>query len=302
MKLASYYAEGTRRFGVIAGDQVVDLAAIGKDLIDFLTTGLAGLEAARHAVRNGRVRHALTEVSLLPTIPNPSKVLGIGMNFRSFVDGLRQRGLLPAAQPRIWFSRPPRCLVGHEAAVMLPRNSTALDFEGELAVVIGRQCHGLAAQDARHVIAGYTVCNDITVRDWAAISPMLGKGFDTHVPMGPVLVTVDDIDDPHDLAITVTVNGERRQSGTTAEMISNCFELVAELSAVMTLEPGDVILTGTPAGCAIFDQPPRYLQIGDRVRVEIEGIGAIENTIVAEPMALPGAVAVTIESVASHEG
>jgi 2-keto-4-pentenoate hydratase/2-oxohepta-3-ene-1,7-dioic acid hydratase in catechol pathway len=167
----------------------------------------------------------------------------------------------------------------------MPRVSRDLDYEGELAFVIGRRCRHVPREHAPRVIAGYLVANDVSVRDWQRRSPTmtLGKSFDTHGPIGPWIVTADELEDPHDLLLRTWVNGEMRQSARTDDLIWNCFDLVATLSTVLTLEPGDVITTGTPAGVGAASDPPRFLQVGDRVRIEIERIGAIENEVIAEP-------------------
>jgi 2-keto-4-pentenoate hydratase/2-oxohepta-3-ene-1,7-dioic acid hydratase in catechol pathway len=167
---------------------------------------------------------------------------------------------------------------------MRPAVSDMLDYEGELGFVIGRRCRHVSAADAPGVIAGYTVINDYSVRDWQMMTPQwsIGKSFDTHGPIGPAIVTADELGDPHALDIATYVNGERRQNSNTEQLIFTCFDQVEVLSKVCTLEPGDVIATGTPSGVAGVEKPPRWLVPGDRVRVEIAGIGALENEIVQE--------------------
>ena len=162
-----------------------------------------------------------------------------------------------------------------------------MDYEGELGVVIGRRCRHVAAADAMAVVAGYVVVNDLSVRDWQLRSPThtLGKSFDTHGPFGPWLVTRDEVPDPHALRLRTWVNGELRQDGHTSEMIHRIEDMVAELSTAFTLEPGDVLTTGSPAGVGALMDPPRYLAPGDRVRVEIEGLGHIENPVIEEALA-----------------
>ncbi len=164
----------------------------------------------------------------------------------------------------------------------MPKVSEKVDYEAELAFVIGKRCRHVSAQDARKVIAGYLVCNDVTARDWQQRSPTytLGKSFDTHGPIGPWITTDDEIDDPHALTMWLTVNGEERQRGGTGGMIYNIYQQIEYLSTVMTLEPGDLIATGTPSGVGIASN--RFLKPGDVVRVEIESLGAIENRFVAE--------------------
>jgi 2-keto-4-pentenoate hydratase/2-oxohepta-3-ene-1,7-dioic acid hydratase in catechol pathway len=160
-----------------------------------------------------------------------------------------------------------------------------LDYEGELAFVVGRRCRHVPKDRARDVIAGYTVCNDVSVRDWQMRVPtmMIGKSFDTHGPLGPWLVTGDELENPHALGLRTWVNGELRQDSNTKQLIFDCFDLVEHLSTAFTLEPGDVISTGTPGGVGIAKKPPVLLVAGDVVKIEVEGIGAIENPVIAEP-------------------
>ncbi|MGH7288440.1 MAG: fumarylacetoacetate hydrolase family protein, partial [Myxococcota bacterium] len=169
--------------------------------------------------------------------------------------------------------------------VHLPRASEKLDYEGELGFVIGRRCRHVPRDRAAEVIAGWVVVNDLTVRDWQARSPTMtmGKSFDTHCPFGPSLVTPDEVGDPLGLSLRTFVNGEQRQSASTKELIFDPFVLIEHLSTAFTLEPGDLISTGTPAGVAISKNPPRWLVAGDVVRVEIDGVGVIENRVIAEP-------------------
>jgi 2-keto-4-pentenoate hydratase/2-oxohepta-3-ene-1,7-dioic acid hydratase in catechol pathway len=167
----------------------------------------------------------------------------------------------------------------------MPRVSTALDYEGELGVVIGRPCRHVPAARAQEVIAGLTVVNDVTVRDWQLRTPTwtMGKSFDTHCPIGPWIVTPDELPDPHSLDIKTWVNGELRQSSNTKHLIFDCFTLIEHLSTAFTLEPGDLIATGTPSGVGIGMKPPRLLQVGDVVRIAIDGVGEIENRVIEEP-------------------
>ena len=167
----------------------------------------------------------------------------------------------------------------------LPRASSALDYEGELAIVIGRACRHVPKQRAAEVIAGYTICNDVSVRDWQLRVPTftMGKSFDTHCPLGPAIVTTDEMPDPHSLDLRTWVNGEPRQSSNTKHLIFDCFALIEHLSTAFTLEPGDVIPTGTPGGVGIAQKPPKLLKAGDVVRIAIEGIGEIENAVIEEP-------------------
>jgi 2-keto-4-pentenoate hydratase/2-oxohepta-3-ene-1,7-dioic acid hydratase in catechol pathway len=167
----------------------------------------------------------------------------------------------------------------------MPRASHVLDYEGELGFVIGRRCRHVPASRAEEVIAGYVVVNDVSVRDWQLRSPTMtmGKSFDTHCPLGPWITTTDEVGNPHELGIRTWVNGELRQDSNTKELIYDCFTLVEHLSTAFTLEPGDVIPTGTPSGVGIAMKPPRLLEAGDVVRIEIDRLGQLESPVIAEP-------------------
>ena len=185
----------------------------------------------------------------------------------------------------MFFNKQTTCVAGPFDPIHLPRVSPLLDYEGELAFVIGRRCRHVPRDRAHEVIAGYLVVNDVSVRDWQLRTPTMtmGKSFDTHGPMGPWLVTPDEIGDPHALELRTWVNGELRQHSNTRHLIYDCFAQVEHLSTAFTLEPGDVVTTGTPAGVGGAMSPPRFLRAGDVVRIEIEKIGAIENRVTEEP-------------------
>jgi 2-keto-4-pentenoate hydratase/2-oxohepta-3-ene-1,7-dioic acid hydratase in catechol pathway len=228
-------------------------------------------------------RHPLEEVRLLAPA-QPRKFLAIGLNYR---DHIAESGM-EAPQYPVFFNKQLTCVVGPNHDIHMPRVSQLLDYEGELAVVIGTRCRHVPEERAHEVIAGYTIANDVSVRDWQLRTPTMtmGKSFDTHGPLGPWLVTGDELGDPHDLTLRTYVNDELRQDGNTSEMIYDCFQQVAHLSAAFTLEPGDVIATGTPAGIGAVRQPfpDGLLKVGDVVRIEIDGIGTLSNTVVEEPV------------------
>jgi 2-keto-4-pentenoate hydratase/2-oxohepta-3-ene-1,7-dioic acid hydratase in catechol pathway len=235
------------------------------------------------ADRNDRsVRHALEDVRLLAPVL-PRKYLAIGLNY---ADHIAESGMEAPAFP-VFFNKQVTCVIGPDDEVHMPRVSSMLDYEGELALVIGTRCRHVPVEQAHEVIAGYTIANDVTVRDWQLRTPTMtiGKSFDTHGPLGPWLVTPDELGDPHGLAIKTYVNDELRQDGNTREMIYDCYQQVAHLSEAFTLEPGDVIATGTPAGIGAVRQPfpEGLLKVGDVVRIQIEGIGELGNTVVEEP-------------------
>lgn len=273
--------DGSAALGVVVGDELADLSGTGVpgepaaalDEIGQARLGELAAEAPRRAVSEVRL--------LAPSAPR--KYLAIALNYAEHVAEL---GMEPPEVPT-FFNKQVTCVVGPGADIHMPRVSTFLDYEAELAVVIGRRCRHVAAGEASEAIAGYTCANDVSVRDWQgrAKTMTIGKSFDTHGPLGPWLITEDELGDPHDLRIRGYVNEELRQDSSTAEMVFDCFEQVAHLSEAFTLEPGDVIATGTPSGVAIGRQPIRdhLLEVGDTFRVEIEGIGALSNTVVEEP-------------------
>ncbi|MBN8910044.1 MAG: fumarylacetoacetate hydrolase family protein, partial [Rhodospirillales bacterium] len=181
-----------------------------------------------------------------------------------------------------WFNKQTSCISGPFDNIVTGVTEK-LDYEVELAAVIGAPAKGVGEDDARHHVFGYLVCNDVSARDWQFHSPTftMGKSFDTHGPVGPWIVTADEIDDPHNLALRCFVNGELRQENNTSEMVFNLWQQIAYLSTAFTLESGDLIATGTPEGVGVAMNPPSFLQPGDVVRCEIDGIGAIENRVVA---------------------
>jgi 2-keto-4-pentenoate hydratase/2-oxohepta-3-ene-1,7-dioic acid hydratase in catechol pathway len=195
-----------------------------------------------------------------------------------------EAGLERPAVPTV-FNKQSTCVAGPRDPVHMPRVSSALDYEGELGFAIGRRCRHVPRARAHEVIAGYLVVNDVTVRDWQFRTPTwtMGKSFDTHGPLGPWLTTPDEVGDPHGLRLRTWVNGELRQDSSTKQLIFDCFALVEHLSTAFTLEPGDVVTTGTPGGVGIAMKPPRLLRVGDVVRVEIDGLGVLENEVVPEP-------------------
>ncbi len=274
-------AEGAPALGVVEGEEVADLSSTGvpadpATALDAIGAGqLAKLAAAAP-------RRALEETRLLAPA-EPRKYLAIALNYR---DHIAETGM-DAPEVPTFFNKQVTCVVGHGAEIHMPKVSTFLDYEGELALVIGRRCRHVPVERAHEVIAGYTCANDVTVRDWQAQAKTMtiGKSFDTHGPLGPWLVTADELGNPHDLRIRCFVDDDLRQDGSTSQMVFDCFEQVAHLSEAFTLEPGDVIATGTPAGVGIGRRPIRdnLLKVGTTVRVEIEGIGELANTVIEEP-------------------
>ncbi|MDE2922432.1 MAG: fumarylacetoacetate hydrolase family protein [Acidobacteriota bacterium] len=286
MKLLSLLRDGRSAIGVLADEEtVVDLSVAAPDLprgmCRFLAAGDEAMDAARRAVDSGAGRVPLAEQTLLAPVPKPRKFFAIGLNY---ADHAAETGQQLPEFPTV-FNKQVTCVNRPGGAIHIPRASSAVDYEGEFAFVIGRRCRGVAARDAAGAIAGYTIVNDVSVRDWQRRSPtmILGKGWDTHGPMGPYLVTADEVEDPNDLGIRTWVNGELRQDSNTRELVFNCPKLVETISTMCTLEPGDVVSTGTPAGVGLAFKPPKFLVAGDTVRIEIDGLGVLENPVIAEP-------------------
>ena len=281
MRIAAFAGADGPHLGLVTGDEVVDVTAVAPGLHD-LAAVLAGpgLEAVRAAGATAP-RHPLAAVALLAPIARPPKLLAIGLNYR---DHVAESGREPP-QHQLWFNKQSTCVIGPGAPIEVPRESEQVDYEGELGIVIGRRCRHVPAARAREVVAGWVIVNDVSVRDWQYRSPTftMGKSWDTHGPMGPWMVTSDEIDDPHDLRIRTTVNGDLRQDGSTADMLFDCWEMIEHLSTAFTLEPGDVISTGTPAGVGMARTPPAWLRAGDTVRIEIDGVGGLENPVIDAP-------------------
>lgn len=270
--------------GRIDGDRVTDVTAVARSVdgssVRMLLPRLA--EVRGEIERASGESFATSEVTWLAPVDEPQKYLGIGMNYAAHAREAERAGI-PIPQNQMWFNKQVSCIVGPQADIVKPVVSDELDYEIELGVVIARRCRHVPAAEARSVIGGYLVSNDVSVRDWLQKrSPTftLGKSFDTHGPIGPWLTTDDAVDDPLDLQMTLTVNGEVRQRGRTDDMIYDIYEQIAYLTQVMTLMPGDILATGTPSG--IGAPTGRFLEVGDIVRAEIDGLGAIENRVVAE--------------------
>jgi len=282
MKLARFrVADGEVRLGRIDGDRVTDVTdAAGTASLKAILPRLAEVAPTLAATDGGS--HALADVTLLNPIDDPQKVLAIGMNYKEHAAEAAAAGI-PTPTSQLWFNKQISSLNDPYGDIVKPAISDALDYEVELGVVIGTRCRRVSREDARGVIAGYVVGNDVSVRDWLQKkSPtfILGKGWDTHGPLGPWLTTDDEVDDPHALRMRLTVNGEVRQDHVTDDMIYDVYEQIEYLTTVMTLMPGDVLLTGTPQG--IGAPTGSFLKVGDVVRAEIDGLGHIENRVIAD--------------------
>ncbi len=279
MKLASFSDGVASRIGIITDAGIIDVRRYlpdaptdMKEIIarwdQFKTSfeGIAGRPADRPA----------TNTSLRAPIAKPDKVLCVGLNY---ADHAAEAGLeLP--QHQIWFCKVPSSVAGPFDDIALPVVSDQLDYEAELVMVIGKRCRNVPRERAKEVIFGFCAGNDVSVRDWQRRTNQffLGKSFDGHAPFGPWITTADAID-PHNLAITCAVNGAVRQNSNTSHLIFDCYDQIAYVTQVRTIEPGDIVFTGTPGGVGVAFKPPRFLKVGDRVRVEIEKLGAIEGLV-----------------------
>jgi 2-keto-4-pentenoate hydratase/2-oxohepta-3-ene-1,7-dioic acid hydratase in catechol pathway len=284
VKLVTFHHDGRSRIGLALEDAVVDLSAaapeLPTDMLAFLEAGEGAMDAARAAL-DSEATIALDDVRIEAPIARPPKFLAIGLNY---ADHIAESGLDTPAHPTL-FNKQSTCVIGPGEPFHLPKASPVLDYEGELGIVIGRRCRHVSKEDAAQVIAGYTIVNDVSVRDWQLRIPTwtIGKSFDTHGPIGPYIVTSDEVGDPHALELRTWVNGELRQHSNTKELVFDCFTLVEHLSTSFTLEPGDVIATGTPSGVGIGFKPPKLLVAGDVVRIGIDKLGELENAVIDEP-------------------
>ena len=285
MKLVTFAHDGSMRAGaIVEGDRVVDLhaadASIPASLLELLQAGGEVMQRAKDIAQNAVGGIALADVTLQAPIARPGKALAIGLNYR---DHAEETGQEIPKHP-IVFAKVTTCITGPGMPVHIPRVSSMVDWEGELCFVIGRTARYVAQEDALGYIAGYMIGNDVSVRDWQshAATWTTGKGFDTHGPIGPWLVTSDEVD-PGDLRVRTYVNDVLKQDSTTAQLIFAVPELVAYLSTAFTLEPGDVVFTGTPSGVGVARRPREFLKPGDTVRVEIAGLGVLENPVTKEP-------------------
>ncbi len=282
MKLATFTYDGKTRIGEVYGDEIADLSgpACPATMLGLLEGGEDAMAAIRIASRNAR-RLPLGKVRLEAPIARPPKILAVGLNYRAHAEECG----MPIPVVPIIFNKQSTSAAGPFDAVHRPRESEQIDYEGELAIVIGKRCRRVPRAKARSVVAGYAVANDVSVRDWQMRVPTMtmGKSWDTHCPFGPWITTSDEVADPDALDLKTWVNGELRQNANTSDLIFHCDEIIEHLSTAFTLEPGDVIVTGTPSGVGLWMNPKSWLKDGDVVRIEIAGLGAIENRVIDEP-------------------
>lgn len=284
MKLVRFESGGMPRLGVLDGNGIAPLDSIGTDyptMLSIIVGGDAALDRVREAAAAGTQRIAPDTVRLLAPIERPGKYLAIGMNYAKHAEEARRLGVDRPKQ-QLWFNKQTSCLSGPFDDID-PGVSEALDYEVELAAIIGKPAKRVSEAEARNHVFGYTVANDVSARDWQTHSPTftMGKSFDTHGPIGPCIVTADEIGDPHGLKLRCLVNGEVRQDSDTSQLIYDIWQQISYLSTAFILEPGDLIATGTPEGVGVARTPPVFLKPGDVVRCEVEGIGTIENKVIA---------------------
>ena len=280
---------GPPRAGLLVDDEIVDLSdpAVGlpSDMATLVSLGPEALDRARRASLGKAARYPIDSTRRHAPIPHPPTILAIGMNYRAHV---AEMGREPP-EYQYWFNKQRTSIAGPGDPIVLPAVSSMVDYEGELAMVIGRRCQYVPAARAMEVVAGFTIMNDVSVRDWQWRTPTftMGKSFDSHAPCGPWLVTTDEVADPGQLALRTWVNDDLRQDSTTADLIFGCAELIEYLTSAFPLEPGTIIATGTPAGVGAGSDPPRFLTDGDVVRIEIEGIGELRNPVVQGGKTVP---------------
>jgi ureidoglycolate lyase len=284
MKLATFTTGSAPQLGSVIGGRIVPLnqtaSGLPGDMIGLIAAWRTIERDVRRISEAGEGALSLDAVRLLAPIRRPGKIMAIGLNYADHI--VESNMQTPADQ--VWFSKASTSANGPNDPIQLPKVSQALDYEAELVAVIGEGGRHVSKDAAPSAIFGYCCGNDATERAWQHKTPqwVLGKSFDSHAPFGPWITTSDEVADPHALSIRCLVNGEVRQDSSTRHLVFNIWDQIAHLSQAMTLEPGDLIFTGTPGGIGAAMKPMRFLKAGDRVRVEIEGLGALDNPVAAE--------------------
>ncbi|MGG0286501.1 fumarylacetoacetate hydrolase family protein [Peribacillus butanolivorans] len=287
MKIASFSVKSDHHIGIVQDGQIISLTALGPDdfpacMKTFIERGSELRKRAEQLIEqrgNDDAKFSLAEVKFLPPIAHPEKIICVGLNY---IDHCKETGMEPPASPVI-FSKYANAIVGHNDVIEIPINSKEVDFEAELAIVIGKKAKNVSEKEANDYVFGYTIMNDISARDlqfqdgqWSR-----GKTADTFAPIGPVVVTHDEVGDPHELAISLELNGEMMQDSNTSNLIFTVPQIISFLSQSMTLKPGDLIATGTPPGVGMGRNPKVWLKNGDRMNVSIERIGTLSNHVKA---------------------
>ncbi|MBV45409.1 MAG: hypothetical protein CML87_06140 [Rhodobiaceae bacterium] len=287
MRLISFKNGSRNQIGALYKDEVIPFSqdsSLPEDMLSFLEAGEGALKAARKLFETTHKRIAVNDINILAPISRPPKIIAIGLNYADHLEEIKASGReMEAPKVPMIFNKQSLSVVGPYDDIHDPKVSEMLDYEGELTFVIGKKCRHVPKEKANEVIAGYTIANDVSVRDWQLRVPTftIGKSFDTHCPFGPAIVTPDEISDPHNLDLMTEVNGEERQKSNTKNLIFNCFDLVEHLSTAFTLEPGDLVLTGTPSGVGGVEG--KFLKEGDIIKISISELGHIKNEVINEP-------------------
>ena len=291
MKLVTFLHESIQKIGAVVDNLIIDFSTshLPKSMIEFIELGDDGINQANALIAKNDSKISINDVKLMAPIPKPNKILGVGLNYKAHKEEAAKAAADLLGKPQekypTIFNKQNSSVVGPYDDMHKPDASDFFDYEGELGFVIGKQCRHVPYDKASSVIYGYTVVNDATIRDWQMRGPpmtmTMGKSWDTHCPFGPYLVTSDEVGNPHQLKLETHVNGELRQSASTDGLIHDCFKVVEYLSTAFTLEPGDLIATGTPEGVAATSR--NWLKVDDVVKVTIEKLGFIENKVIAEP-------------------
>ena len=291
MKLVTFLHESIQKIGAVVDNQIIDFSTshLPKSMIELIELGDDGINQANALIAKNDSKISINDVKLMAPIPKPNKILGVGLNYKAHKEEAAKAAADLLGKPQekypTIFNKQNSSVVGPYDDMHKPEASDFFDYEGELGFVIGKQCRHVPYDKASSVIYGYTVVNDATIRDWQMRGPpmtmTMGKSWDTHCPFGPYLVTSDEVGNPHQLKLETHVNGELRQSASTDGLIHDCFTVVEYLSTAFTLEPGDLIATGTPEGVAATSR--NWLKVDDVVKVTIEKLGFIENKVIAEP-------------------
>lgn len=278
MKLATYTKDGQTRTGIVVDDAIIDSGVPGTmiDLIRDWEALKPSLDAK--AAAGGGI--PLSSVRLEAPVPRPGKIFAIGLNYADHI----AESNMATPERQVWFTKAQTSINGPYDPIEIATGTMTADYEVELVAIVGKGGKHIAAAEAEGAIFGYCVGNDVTERMWQHAGPQwsLGKSFDTHAPIGPWIVTADEVGDPHTLGLRCFVNGEKRQDSNTQHLVFNIWQQVEHLSVGMTLEPGDVVFTGTPGGVGAAMDPRQFLKAGDVVRCEIDRLGHIEGTMIAE--------------------
>ena len=283
MKLVNFLYKGEKNIGALLDDGVCSFKSISDNysisMLEFVEQMDDLSPKVSKFINSNPEVIPLSKIEFLPVIERPGKVLAVGLNYK---DHAKETGMDLPEVPMI-FTKQSTSVLGHQGEIHKPKVSDAVDYEGEMAFVIGKKCRHVSKEDALDVIAGVTICNDVSVRDWQIASPTftMGKSFDTHCPIGPYIVTMDEISDIHNLKIKTYVNDELRQDSCTDQLIFDCFDLIEHITKAFTLEPGDIIATGTSSGVGVV--LGKYLVPNDVVRIELENVGTLENKVILEP-------------------